>query len=169
MNRIVCVFVLASFLAACGGKGKECFLQAGSTVAPANEKNMVTSYLSSNNITNAVELNGCGLYYVIDMAGNNNFPGQCSSIQIKYTGRFQNGTVFDQTQGNNTATFTLGELIEGWKRGLPLIGKGGKIRLYVPPSLGYGAAGYYNPGTGSYLIPPNSMLIFEVEMINVGN
>lgn len=168
MKKIAVVAVVVILSVSCG-KNKECLLTAGSTVAPANEKSTVTSYLSSNNITNATELNGSGLYYVIDAAGNSKSPGQCSSIEIRYTGKLANGTVFDQTQGNATATFTLGQLIEGWRRGLPLIGVGGKIRLYIPASLGYGASGYYNQSTGTYIIPPNSMLIFDVDMVNVAN
>jgi FKBP-type peptidyl-prolyl cis-trans isomerase FkpA len=54
----------------------------------------------------------------------------------------------------------LGQLIVGWQKGLPLISSGGKITLYIPPSLGYGSA-----AAGS--IPANSILIFDIELISV--
>jgi FKBP-type peptidyl-prolyl cis-trans isomerase FkpA len=74
---------------------------------------------------------------------------------VKYTGRLTNGSVFDSSTG---ATFALANLITGWQQGIPYIGKGGKITLYLPPSLGYGSQ-----ASGS--IPANSILIFEIELI----
>jgi FKBP-type peptidyl-prolyl cis-trans isomerase FkpA len=154
-------------ISSCKKKSAACTLTAGTTVAPANEEAAVTSYLSTNNITNAVELNGSGMYYVIETPGTAEKPAsQCAYVTIKYTGSLPNGTVFDKTVDPSTATFQLGGLIEGWKRGLPLIGAGGKIKLYIPGSLAYGANGVYNSNTGVYTIPPNSMLIFSIELVS---
>jgi FKBP-type peptidyl-prolyl cis-trans isomerase len=75
--------------------------------------------------------------------------------------------VFDETKGTDVAIFPLSSLIEGWKRGIPLLGEGGKIRLFIPPSLGYGPGGWLNPNTGLYNIPPNAVLIFEIKLITV--
>ena len=74
---------------------------------------------------------------------------------------FTNGNIFDQTEAN-PATFLLGNLILGWKLGLPLIKPGGSIILYLPPSLAYGD----NPDPRSG-IPPNSVLIFEIKLVSV--
>ncbi|HLF47211.1 MAG TPA: FKBP-type peptidyl-prolyl cis-trans isomerase [Chitinophagaceae bacterium] len=167
MKKVLFVFSFVFVLTGCKKEETACQFSAGSSVAPANEKSMVTSYLSTNNISNAVELGNSGMYYVIDVAGSGNKPGQCSFLNVKYIGKYQDGTVFDQTSGSNTAAFTLGQLIEGWKRGVPLIGAGGKIRLYIPPTLGYGPAGVFNSSTGNYTIPPNAMLIFEVELVSI--
>ncbi len=169
MKYALIVLMLTLAVAGCKKKTEPCTVTAGSTVAPASEEAMITTYLASNSITNAVELDNCGLYYIIDVAGNTDKPNQCSAMQVKYVGKLANGTIFDQTTGTNTANFTLGGLIEGWKRGLPLIGEGGKIRLFIPPSLGYGAAGIINPNTGQVVIPANAILIFEVEIIAVVN
>ena len=59
--------------------------------------------------------------------------------------------------------FVLGALIEGWKKGLPLIKKSGEIILYIPPSLGYGSQDYVN-SDNVVVIPKNSMLIFTIKL-----
>jgi FKBP-type peptidyl-prolyl cis-trans isomerase FkpA len=99
-----------------------------------------------------------GLYYVIADSGTGNSPNTSSYITVNYKGYYTNDVIFDQTTGT-TASFILGKVIEGWKQGIPLIKKGGKIKLLVPSALGYGTA-----GLGS--VPPNSVLIFDVELID---
>jgi FKBP-type peptidyl-prolyl cis-trans isomerase FkpA len=79
---------------------------------------------------------------------------------VKYVGKLTDGTVFDQTQGSNTFSTYLYNVIRGWTNGLPYIKPGGKIHLYIPPTLGYGSQAI---GT----IPGNSILIFDVELIAV--
>ena len=81
---------------------------------------------------------------------------------INYTGLLSNGHKFDE--GKNVA-FTLGSLMEGWKKGLPLIQKGGKIKLYIPPSLGYGSSDIKD-NNGAVVIPANSMLIFDISLLD---
>lgn len=87
-----------------------------------------------------------------------------STITVKYTGTLTDGTVFDSTdkQGGQPATFQLnkGSLIDGWVQGIPGMKVGGKRKLVIPPSLGYGAQ-----SVGS--IPPNSTLVFEIELVDV--
>lgn len=165
------VFVIALLLMvaslACKKKDEPCNTQAGSTVAPASEEQMITDYFIAKSITNAVELSNSGLYYTITTAGSTERATQCSVLRVKYSGKFTNDIVFDQTTGDNVATFELGSLIEGWKRTLPLIGEGGKIKLYVPPSMGYGSVDRVNPQTGVILIPKNSVLVFEIELVTI--
>jgi FKBP-type peptidyl-prolyl cis-trans isomerase FkpA len=76
-------------------------------------------------------------------------------INVNYTGRLTNGTVFDQ--GTFPQPYKLYDLIRGWTSTLPLIKQGGRMRLFIPPSLGYGAR-----AIGS--IPANSILVFDVEL-----
>lgn len=129
-------------------------------VAPQSEQQVIADYLAANNIT--ATQHSSGLYYQISMPGTGDSPNNCSSVVIHYTGLLANGTKFDE--GNNVA-FTLGSLIEGWKKGLPLIHRGGKIRLYIPPSLGYGASDIKD-GNGAVVIPANSMLIFDITLLD---
>lgn len=87
-------------------------------------------------------------------------PGD--TVTVHYTGRLQNGTVFDTSVGKSPFSFQLGTgyVIPGWDRGLQGMKVGGKRLLIVPPSLGYGAQDY-GP------IPANSTLVFEVELLKV--
>ena len=168
-------YVLASLLlttALLGCRKEEeapCTRTPGNTTASTTEEAMVLSYLSVNGITNALELENSGMYYVIDAPGNNTKPGMCTNVNVRYTGKFADNRVFDPAPGSgltvNTANFTLGDLIEAWKRALPLIGEGGKLRLFVPPSLGYGANGVFDSRTGLFIIPSNAMLVFELELV----
>jgi len=100
-----------------------------------------------------------GFFYSIETPGAGVTAGLCNAVSVKYVGKLTNGTIFDQTTGS-PATFTLGELIVGWQKGLPLIKPGGKIHLYIPPSLGYGA-------NANGPIPANSNLIFDMELVAV--
>lgn len=85
-----------------------------------------------------------------------------ATITVNYTGKFQNGTVFDTSIGKAPFTFQLGagNVIPGWDQGLQGMKVGGKRLLIIPPSLGYGSQDY-GP------IPGNSTLIFEVELLSV--
>lgn len=84
------------------------------------------------------------------------------TVSVNYTGRFQNGSVFDTSIGREPFVFVLGtgQVISGWDQGLQGMKVGGKRLLIIPPSLAYGANDY-GP------IPGNSTLIFEVELLSV--
>jgi len=87
------------------------------------------------------------------------------TISVNYIGSLENGTVFDASDKHGgPATFQIGvgQLIKGWDIGIPGMKVGGKRKLVIPPSLGYGSK---NIGNG--LIPPDSTLIFEVELLAV--
>ena len=126
--------------------------------APAAEVTRLENYLSGAGITTAVK-HCSGMYYSITSAGADKSPTVCSFVSVNYKGTLTDGTVFHQT-GSMPANFNLVSLIDGWKKGIPLIKKGGKITLYLPPTLGYGAVQDGN-------IPPNSILIFDIELVDV--
>ena len=109
-----------------------------------------------------VQQTASGLRYKIVEAGKSPMPKENSLVAVKYTGKFVNGKVFDTTSKlkEGQVEFPLDGVIAGWTEGLQKIGKGGKILLYVPYSLGYGEQG--NSG-----IPPQSTLVFEVELLDV--
>ena len=71
-----------------------------------------------------------------------------------------NDTIFGQTATDKTFTYALSGLIKGWQIGIPLMKKGGKSTFFIPSELGYGAN-----STGTF--PANSVLIFDIELINV--
>jgi FKBP-type peptidyl-prolyl cis-trans isomerase FkpA len=139
-------------------KDDECQYTDAAITVPASEITALETYLNTKGITNAVK-DPRGFYYTIQTAGTGSTAGLCSQIYIYYTGTLTNDVVFDGTT-NTPASFTLGELIPGWVKGIPLIKAGGRIRLYLPPTLAYG-----NQAVGS--IPANSILIFDIELLDV--
>jgi len=83
-------------------------------------------------------------------------------LTVNYTGRLQDGTVFDTSSGEEPPRFMIGAglMIQGWEQGLPGMRQGGKRLLIIPPEMAYG-----EQGRGP--IPPNATLIFEVELVKV--
>jgi len=89
------------------------------------------------------------------------------TVVINYRGTLADGTEFDSSYKNGQpATFPLDNLIKGWQEGIPGMKVGSKRRLIVPPELGYGKREIKGPN-GQVLIPANSMLIFEIELVGV--
>lgn len=117
----------------------------------------IENYLADNNLT--ATSTPSGLYYIITEEGTGNHPTLQSTVTVKYKGTLLNGKVFDQTTGNNTATFPLEKLILGWQEGIPLLKKGGKGTFFCPSDLGYGSRRVGD-------IPANSVLIFEIELVD---
>ncbi len=103
-----------------------------------------------------------GLYYHVIAPGAGETVTLSSTITAIYSGKLTNGTVFDSNTSANPLTTSLSGVIAGWQQGVPFIKKGGKIRLIIPPALGYGPS-------GSGVIPGNSILDFEIELTEVKN
>lgn len=122
-----------------------------------SEQAAMADYALTNGI-NAVQ-HSSGVFYEIINPGSGPTASLNSVISVKYTGKLTNGTVFD-SQTTTPVTFPLSDAIQGWKIGIPLIQKGGVIKLIIPSSLGYGCTGF---GT----VPPDSILYFEIELTDV--
>lgn len=149
-----------SLLTACTKSSSNgCNYTTPTAVAAAAEIANLKAYLDANSLT--YTQHPSGIFYNITAPGTGTATASvCSNITVKYSGRLTTTTTpFDH---NDTgAYFTLGQLITGWQYGIPLIKTGGAITLYIPPSLGYGSTGY------GQAIPPNSNLIFTMELLNV--
>jgi FKBP-type peptidyl-prolyl cis-trans isomerase FkpA len=98
-------------------------------------------------------------FYQIITPGSAEKPNNLSTVSVLYKGRLLDGTVFD-SKTTPPPPFSLNETITGWQAGIPLIGKGGKIRLFLPSFYGYG-----NRANGP--IPANSVLDFDVELLDI--
>ena len=100
-----------------------------------------------------------------------NYPKTGDRLTMKYTGSLTNGKVFDSTEDESGTTkgkpfkFNIGEgqVIEGWERGIPLMSLGEKASLFISSDFGYGERGYDDA------IPPNSDLVFEVELLAINS
>jgi FKBP-type peptidyl-prolyl cis-trans isomerase FkpA len=121
------------------------------------DEDIILQYISDNNLN--AEPTGSGLYYVINSTGNGEFPNINSLVTVAYKGTLTDGTTFDQSSSNGI-TFPLSNVIQGWQEGIPLFSEGGSGILLIPSALGYGSQSVGN-------IPENSVLIFEVTLLNV--
>lgn len=120
---------------------------------------IIVKFLADNNIT-AVKHQSGVYYQVIEPGAGNDMYSANTQITARYVGRLINGTEFERSA--NPITFSLGNVIGGWQIGIQQIQKGGKIRLFIPSAFGYGP-------NGSGPIPGNSVLDFDVELVDVRN
>jgi peptidylprolyl isomerase len=103
-----------------------------------------------------------GLKYQDLLVGKGPVPKRGSRVMVHYVGRLTDGTKFDSSLDRNQPfVFRLGrgEVIKGWDEGVATMHVGGKRKLTIPPSMGYGAKGFQP------VIPPNATLVFEVELL----
>ena len=125
------------------------------------EKNAAHETLAS--ITNGMKKTKSGLFYNITKEGTGLSPIKGSKVSVHYKGSLIDGSVFDSSyQRNEPIEFSvgIGQVIQGWDEGIMLLKKGASARFVIPSDLGYGAQ-----GAGAN-IPPNSTLIFDVELID---
>lgn len=105
-----------------------------------------------------------GLQYADLQVGDGASPEKGDTVVVQYTGRLEDGTVFDSSyQRSQPFSFTLGvgQVIQGWDEGVASMQVGGKRRLVIPPELAYGSRG------AGGVIPPNATLEFDVELLDV--
>lgn len=137
---------------------------------------IITSYLAEHQIT--ARTTPSGLYYVVDTPGQGAQPKQGDTVKVNYTGQLLNGKVFDTSiesvakkhgvhnpqrpYGPFSFQLGIGHVIAGWDEGIGLLKKGSKARFFVPSTLAYGSQ-------SAGIIPANSVLIFEVELVDFSN
>lgn len=122
------------------------------------EVGKMKAYIAEKGLT--VDSTTSGIYYVIEEPGEGDHPTVSSTVTVNYKGYFLYGDIFDQS--NTPATFELNNVILGWQEAIPLLKAGGSATFLIPSGRGYGSAGTQG-------IPGNSVLIFEVELIEFRN
>jgi len=118
----------------------------------------IQAYLDGNKLSDE-STTSSGLVYLIEEPGSSEHPSLSDDITIHYTGYLVNGQVFDQTTGE-PRTFPLSGLIGAWQEAIPMIGRGGRIKILAPPSTAYGSS---PPGGG---ITASSVLVFDIELVD---
>ena len=129
----------------------------------AGEKNLTASaaFLAKNKTRSGVTTTASGLQYEIVSRGKGPKPKASDTVEVHYHGTLVDGTVFDSSiERGEPATFPVGNVIKGWTEALQLMSVGDKWKLYVPPDLGYGPR-------PNGKIPPNSVLIFDVQLLSI--
>ena len=122
------------------------------------------AFLEKNRTQPGVVTTASGLQYRVVRAGPEDRPTakEGDEVKVHYEGKLLNGRVFDSSYEQGTpAVFTVGQLVEGWNEALQLMRPGDELQLWVPPELGYG-----EEGAGGE-IPPNSVLVFRMELLDV--
>jgi len=118
-------------------------------------------FLAENGKKNDVITTASGLQYEVLREGTGARPDSASTVKVHYHGTLIDGTVFDSSvDRGEPVEFSLAGVIPGWTEGLQLMTVGSKYKLFIPAGLGYGA----RPGG---MIEPNSVLIFEVELLEI--
>lgn len=107
-----------------------------------------------------VKKSASGLLYKIEKAGEGEQPAATDTVKVHYKGTLTDGTVFDSSyERKEPIEFQLSQLIPAWVEAIPMLKKGGKMEIVVPPQLGYGER-------QAGKIPANSTLIFEIELLD---
>ena len=115
-------------------------------------------FLAKNALKENVDTTASGLQYTIVAEGAAEKVAPQDTVWVNYKGTLLNGKVFDE---NDSTMFVANRVIRGWTEGLGLLGEGGKATLYIPADLAYGERGNRD-------IEPNSVLVFDVEVLKVG-
>lgn len=159
MKNIYFVLAIAALLVSCIKSNTGC-----EPLKPSAEEAQIVAYATANGI-NAIK-DSSGIYYEIVEPGAGASPQLNSKIFVTYIGKRLDGTIFDKQEDASKTGWQLGQngnstgLIEGWQIMLPLIHKGGHIKMIIPSSYAYGCTGYDN-------IPPNEILFFDVTLFDV--
>lgn len=141
-------------------------VQAASRAAAAKaaEENTKAgkAYLEANKAKEGVQVTASGLQYKVLKEGSGARPVRTDKVKVHYTGKLIDGNIFDSSvQRGEPAEFGVTQVIPGWVEGLQLMNVGSKYEFTIPSELAYGERG------AGGAIPPNAVLVFEVELLAI--
>ena len=131
--------------------------------AAAGQTNLVAGqeFLAENAKKEGVQTTASGLQYKVETMGTGPKPAATDTVKVHYRGTLLDGTEFDSSYARNEPiSFGLNRVIAGWTEGVQLMPVGSKFTFYIAPDLAYGEG-------GGGPIPPNSTLVFEVELLDI--
>jgi len=118
-------------------------------------------FLAENKLKEGVKTTASGLQYKVLTMGDGARPAATDTVKVHYSGKLLDGTEFDSSYARNEPiSFALNRVIPGWTEGVQLMPTGSKFVFYIGPELAYGEG-------GGGPIPPNSTLVFEVELLEI--
>jgi len=121
------------------------------------DENVLIDYIVENGLDCTRAENG--LYYTIHQMGDGELLGRGSPVKADYKGYFLDGKIFDSSyQRGKPIRFTVGQMAAGWDQGMTYVNRGSKITLLLPSFLAYGEEGFQD------IVPPNTVLVFEIDI-----
>jgi len=152
MKNIIYTLIICTLgISACGNDDD------GSGAQLEMDIQLITDYLDDNSLT--AERTESGLHFIVSREGSGPNPTIQDEVTVRYRGYFLDGTEFDATEGNNTISFPLRDVIQGWQEGIPKFKAGGSGILLIPSALGYGTSGFLS-------VPPNTVLLFDIDLVS---
>ena len=131
--------------------------------AAAGQDNLVEGqkFLAENATKEGVQTTASGLQYKVETMGTGPKPAATDTVKVHYRGTLLDGTEFDSSYARNEPiSFALNRVIAGWTEGVQLMPVGSKFTFYIAPDLAYGEG-------GGGPIPPNSTVVFDVELLDI--
>ncbi len=150
MIKYAWVISLALFISACS-------VPDYTTEGKSSQVQAIEEYLDKNEIE-AKQMES-GLFYQIKNPGGEEKPTINDTVLVHYKGKLLSGKVFESTMGGPPASVQLKKAIEGWQKGIPMLGRKGRAVFIIPPYLAYG-----DRRVGS--IPNDATLIFELYLVD---
>jgi FKBP-type peptidyl-prolyl cis-trans isomerase len=139
---------------------------------PVDEESVLREYFAARQLTPT--RTATGLYYNIEKEGTGELCKAGDKISMQYTGQLLDGTKFDSnvdTAFGHVQPFEFnlgqGQVIKGWDEGIALLKKGSKAKLYIPSEMAYGKTPFPGSPANPKGIPPGSILIFDVEVMDI--
>jgi len=137
-------------------------MMAEASAAAEENEQKAEAFLAENGKKEGVKTLASGLQYKVITEGGGASPTAESTVEVHYKGTLIDGTEFDSSyKRGEPASFPVGGVIPGWTEALQLMKEGAKWEVAIPPALAYGEQG------APPVIPPNSALVFEVELLKV--
>ncbi len=154
-HLLICSLVASVLLSGCGGGASFPAAEAGTQDAD------MQAFLKDNKLYKKAQKTASGIYYVMEKEGEGANPTLEDQVTVHYHGMLLNGKVFDSSvDRGEPATFPLRGVVKGWQEAVPLLKPGGKGKFIIPSALAYGER-----GAGAD-IPPNSPLVFDIELFS---
>ena len=161
----ISLYMLACFLflaVSCGSSTKKAQTTATEAVGEMSETKQIEAYLAANKLKKKAKTTEDGIYYVMEEEGSGKSPTISDRVKVHYRGTLLDGKQFDSSYDRGQAAeFPLAGVIEGWQKGIPLFKEGGKGKLIIPSALAYGEKAIGDD------IPANSILVFDIELLEV--